>query len=67
VKAGQLRSLNVSGDLMARCLLALTWMPEDSIRESSGERAPDASSDLAMSRSLTLARDTLLRGALKPA
>lgn len=67
VKAGQLRSLNVSGDLMARCLLALTWMPEDSIRESSGERAPGASSDLVMSRSLSLARDTLLRGALKPA
>ena len=66
VKAGDLRGMNVSGDLMARVLLALTWMPEDSFRSRATEhdaRPPAPGGDLT--RTLALARDTVLRGALK--
>jgi AcrR family transcriptional regulator len=53
VKSGDLRRLNVSGELLSRCLLALTWMPEDTAR-TGGKRA-----------GMSLARDTVLRGAAK--
>lgn len=63
VKAGQLRSMNVSGDLMARCLLALTWMPEGSLRtRATGQGTAPSTGDL--NRTLALGRDTVLRGAL---
>ncbi len=54
VKAGDLRALNASGDIVARCLFALTWMPEASFRTGD------------LRGGLALARDTVLRGALKP-
>jgi AcrR family transcriptional regulator len=53
VKSGDLRALNVSRDLIARCILALTWMPEDSARSLDRRAA------------LSLARETVLRGALR--
>jgi AcrR family transcriptional regulator len=53
VRSGDLRRMNASGELVALCVLALTWMPEDSVR-AVGARA-----------ALSHARDTLLRGAVK--
>jgi AcrR family transcriptional regulator len=53
VRNGDLRRLSASWDLTSRCILALTWMPENSAL-TVGKRA-----------ALTLARDTVLRGAAK--
>lgn len=53
VRNGDLRRLNASWDVTSRCILALTWMPENSAQKVDKRAA------------LTLARDTLLRGAAK--
>jgi hypothetical protein len=51
IKAGELRKTDVSVELLARCVLALTWTPE------SGTHTAGPGAELAH------ARDTLLRGA----
>jgi len=53
VRSGELRRLNASAELVARCILALSWMTESSAR-SAGNRA-----------ALALARDCVIRGASK--
>jgi len=51
VRAGGLRRLNGSAELVSRCILAVSWMTENGVR-SAGNRI-----------ALGLARDTALRGA----
>jgi hypothetical protein len=53
VRAGDIRLEKAVTELMARCVIEVTWIPENIVRES-GERA-----------AFVLARDTVLRGIAK--